>query len=146
MIDFHSQYATDPKSELEGREFDWGGGIKLLIARAHNAKYTRLLASQYEAHKHTLDQKETPEQLATAEDRSNKIMAYVMARSILLGWTGAVFFKGQALEYSVANAEMLLQMKDFQAEVSKKAADFRNFRFETEEADAKNSPTTSSGT
>jgi hypothetical protein len=146
MLDFHAQYATDPKAELEGKEFDWGGGVKLLIARAHNPKYTRLLASQYEAHKHTLDKKDTPEDLAAAEDRSNKIMAYVMARSILLGWSGAVKFKGEDFPYSVANAETLLQMKDFQSEVAKKAADFRNFRFETEEVDAKNSQATSSGT
>lgn len=145
-MDFHATYATDPKAELEGREVDWGGGIKLLIARAHNPKYTRMLAQQYEAHKHTLDQKETDEQLATAEARSNKIMAYVMARSILLGWTGPVKFKGQDLPYSVANAEMLLEIKDFQAEVAKKAADFRNFRVKVEEGDEKNSPTTTAGT
>lgn len=144
-MDFFTSYATDPKAELEGKEFDWGGGVTLLIARAHNPKYTRILAKLYEAHKHTLDQKDTPEQLATAEDRSNKIMAETMSKSILLGWTGPVTYKGQPLPYSVANAEMLLQLKDFQNEVAKKAADFRNFRFETEEADAKNSPTTSAG-
>jgi hypothetical protein len=145
MLDIWSQYATDPKAELEGREVDWGGGVKLIIARAHNPKYTRMLAQQYEAHKHTLDQKETDEQLATAEDRSNKIMAHVMSRSILLGWTGPLGFQGKELPYSVANAEMLLQIKDFQAEVAKKAADFRNFRVKAEEVDEKNSPTTSAG-
>lgn len=145
-MDFFANYATDPKAELEGKEFDWGGGVSLLIARAHNPKYTRILAKLYETHKHTLDQKDTPEQLATAEDRSNKIMAETMSKSILLGWTGPVTYKGQPLPYSVANAEMLLQLKDFQNEVAKKAADFRNFRFETEEADAKKSPTTSAGT
>ena len=139
MIDIFAQYATDPKAELEGREVPWGGGVTLLIARAHNPKYTRILSQLYEAHKHTLDQKETPEQLATAEARSNKIMAETMAKSILLGWTGPLAFKGKLLEYSIANAQMLLEIKDFQAEVAKKAGDFRNFRFEAEEADEKNS-------
>jgi hypothetical protein len=145
-MDFFAAYATDPKAELEGREVPWGGGITLLIARAHNPKFTRMLAQQIEAHKHTLDQKETDEQLATAEDRSNKIMAYVMARSILLGWTGPVEYQGQPLPYSVANAEKLLLIKDFQAEITKKSGDFRNFRVKVEEADEKNSPTTSAGT
>jgi hypothetical protein len=145
-MDFFYAYSTDPKAEQEGREFDWGGGIKLKIARAHNATYSRLLASQYEANKHILDQKETAEDQAAAEACSNKIMAYVMARSILLGWTGPVVFKGQPLPYSVANAEMLLSIKDFQSEVAKKAGDFRNYRVEQEVADEKNSPATSDGT
>jgi hypothetical protein len=145
-MDIFAQYATDPKAELEGREVSWGGGITFLIARAHNPKYTRMLAQQFEAHKHTLEQKDSDEQLATAEDRSNKIMAYVMARSILLGWTGPVEYQGQPLPYSVANAEKLLLIKDFQVEVTKKANDFRNFRVKAEEADEKNSPTTSAGT
>lgn len=145
-MDFFSAYAVDPKAEQEGRDFDWGGGVKLKIARAHNPAYSRLLASQYETYKHVLDQKDTVEDQAAAEACSNKIMAYVMARSLLLGWTGPVTYKGQPLPYSVANAEMLLAMKDFQNEVAKKAADFRNFRFEVEAADEKNSPSTSGGT
>lgn len=146
MTDFFAQYATSPKLELEGKEFDWGGGVTLTIARSQNPKYTRLLAKLYEVHKHTLDKKDTPEELAAAEDRSNKIMADVMSKSILLGWTGPVSYKGQPLPYSVANAEMLLQLKDFQSEVARKANDFRNFRYDTEEADAKNSQTASDGT
>lgn len=145
MLDIFSMYAVDPKLELEGKEFDWGGGVTLLIARSHNPKYTRMLANLYEVHKHTLDQKDTPEQLATAEDRSNKIMAEVMACSILLGWTGPMGYKGELLEYSVANAQKLLLHKDFQREVAKRSDDFRNFRFKTEEADVKNLSTTSDG-
>jgi hypothetical protein len=145
-MDFHALYATDPKAEQEGREFDWGGGVKLKIARAHNPTYSRLLASQYETYKHVLEQKATEEDQAAAEACSNKIMAYVMARSLLLGWTGPVTYKGQPLPYSVANAEMLLSLKDFQNEVNRKANDFRNYRYETEAADEKNSPATSDGT
>jgi hypothetical protein len=137
-MDFWSEYATDTKAENEGKEFDWGGGVKLVIARAHNPTYTRLLASLYEKNKEALDKKSTPEDLAAAEVLSNKIMAEVMAKSILLGWSGPVTFKGEPLPYSSANAQKLLELKDFQNEVAKRAADFRNFRFETEEADAKN--------
>lgn len=145
-MDFFSAYATDSKAEQEGREFDWGGGVKLKIARAHNPQYSRLLASQYETYKHILDQKDTAEDQAAAEACSSRIMAYVMARSVLLGWTGPVTYKGQPLPYSVANAEMLLSLKDFQSEVNRKANDFRNYRFEQEAADEKNSPATSGGT
>jgi hypothetical protein len=145
-MDFYREYATDPKAEIEGRDIPWGGGITLTIARTHNPKYTSLLASLYEKHKEALDRRSTDEERAAAETLSNKIMAEVMAKSVLVGWSGPVAYKGENLEYSAANAQKLLELKDFQAEVAKRASDFRNFRFEIEEADAKNSPTTSAGT
>lgn len=144
-MDIFAQYATNPALEQDGKEFDFGGGIKLKIARAHNPKYTRILNKLYEAHKHTLDLKDTPEQIAAAAECSHKIMAEVMSKSILLGWTGPVEYKGQPLPYSVENAKKLLLLKDFQEEVARRAANFHNFRFEVEEADAKNSATSSSG-
>jgi hypothetical protein len=146
MLDIFSQYATDPKSEQKGKPFDFGGGVTLIIARAHNAKYSRMLSNLYDAHKHTLDQKDTEEQLAEAKRRSNLIMAEVMAHSVLLGWTGPLAYKGEVLPYSVANAKMILEHEEFQREVAVRAGDFKNFRFEVEEKDVKNSVTTSSGT
>lgn len=144
-MDIFLAYATDPKAELEGKEFDWGGGLILILARAQNAKYNRMVTKQYEAHKHTLDLKDTPEQIAAAEECTRKIMAYVMAHSVLLGWKGSMMYKGEPLPYSIENAQMLLGIKDFQEEVARKSGDFRNFRYEQEEADAKNSSTTSGG-
>lgn len=144
-MDIFHQYATDSALEMEGKEFDFGGGVTMKVARSYNAKYTRMLSQLYEAHKHTLDQKDTPEQIAAGEERSLKIMAEVMAHSVLLGWTGPVMYKGEPLPYSVANAEKLLLLKEFQKEVGRKADDFKNYRFQTEAADVKNSSTTSSG-
>lgn len=155
-MDIYSRYATDITAEEEGRWFDFGAGIEFLIARQGNTRYNRILAQQYEAHKHTLDLETTgtPEQQKAAKDRSHRIMAEVMAKSILLGWRvkeGApegtqLTYKGQAAEYSVANAEKLLLIKDFQADVDRKARDFNNFRVKLEEADAKNLLPTSTGT
>lgn len=145
-MDFWSEYATDPQAETEGKSIPWGGGVILTIARANNPAYTRLLASLYEQNKEALDKKTTAEDMAAAEALSNKIMAEVMAKTVLLGWTGPVTYKKQPLEYSTANAQKLLELKDFQAEISRKAADFRNFRYAVEAADAKNSPTASAGT
>lgn len=145
-MDIFLKYATDPKAEQEGKEFDFGGGLFMLIARSGNDKYTRMLNKQYEAHKHTLDLKDTDEQIAASKELSHKIMADVMAHSVLLGWRGPASFKGEDLPYSIANAKKLLLLKDFQTEVARRSDDFKNYRFETEEADAKNSSTTSSGT
>jgi hypothetical protein len=137
-MDFWQSYATDPKAEQEGKEFPWGGGVTLTLARANNPKYTSLLASLYEKNKDALDKRDTDEDRAAAEELSTQIMAEVLAKTVLLGWIGPVTFKGEKLEYSAANAQKLLMLKEFQNEVARKAADFRNFRFETEEADAKN--------
>jgi len=145
MFDLFKQYATDPKAEQEGKEFDFGGGVKMLIARSGNDKYTRMLNKAYEAHKHTLDLKDTPEQIAAGKELSHKIMADVMAHSILLGWSGPAAYAGAELPHSIENAQKLLLLKDFQVEVAKRSDDFRNFRYEVEEADAKNSLTSSSG-
>lgn len=138
MYDIFTQFAVNPKLEQEGKEFDFGGGVKMLIARSSNPTYQKMLNKLYETHKHTLELKDTAEQLAAAKDRSNQIMAEVMAHTVLLGWTGPVAFKGEKLEYSVANAKKLLLVEEFQKEVARRADDFRNFRFEVEEADAKN--------
>lgn len=145
-MDFFATYSTDNKLEQEGKWFDWGGGIELLIARGNNAKFTRMINKQYEAHKHTLDLKDTPDQIAAAEDRSHKIMAYVMARSVLLGWKGNVTYGGELLTYTTESAEKLLLLKEFQKEVARKADDYRNFRIKTEEEDLGNSSPTSAGT
>jgi hypothetical protein len=138
MYDIFTMFSVDPKLEQEGKEFDFGGGVKMLIARSNNPTYQKMLNKLYEAHKHTLELKDTAEQLAAAKDRSNQIMAEVMAHTVLLGWTGPVAFKGEKLEYSVANAKRLLLVEEFQKEVARRSDDFKNFRFEVEEADAKN--------
>jgi hypothetical protein len=145
-MDIFAQYATDPKLEQEGKPFPWGGGLTLILARAGNIKYNRLITSLYEAHKHTLDLKDTPEQIEAGINRTRLIMAEVLAKSVLLGWEGEMTVKGEPLPYSVANAQKLLEIKDFQDAVASKAGDFKNYRFAVEEADAKNSSTTSSGT
>lgn len=145
-MDLYRAYATDPKLEQEGKEFDFGGGLFLTLARSGNDTYARMLNKQYEAHKHTLDLKDTPEQIKAGKDLSHKIMAKVMAGSVLLGWRGPAEYNGEVLPYSQTNAEKFLLIKDFQAEVARRSDDFKNYRFEVEEADAKNSLSTSSGT
>jgi hypothetical protein len=145
-LDIFKAFATDPKLEQEGKDFDFGGGVTLKIARSYNPTFVRMLNKQFEAHKHTLELKSTPQEVAAAEECSNKIMAYVMSRSVLLGWSGPVEYDGVAVSYSPEAAEKMLMLKDFQKEISKRADEFKNFRIFSEDADVKNSSTTSSGT
>jgi len=144
-MDIFKAYATSPALEREGKDCDFGD-VTFKIARSGGHQYNEMLTKRFEAFKHMLDLKDTQEQRDAAEERSLKIMAEVMAHTVLLGWTGNVAFKGETLAYSKENAQMLLEVKEFQNEIAKKAHDYRIYRFATEEADAKNSPTTSSGT
>ncbi len=144
-MDIFNLYATNEIQEQEGKEFDFGGGVTMKIGRSQNPRYQRMMTQLFEAHKHTLELKSTEEEVKAAEDRSRKIMAEVMSKSVLLGWSGPVTYKGDDIAYSVDNAYKLLLIKDFQAQVAKRADDFKNFRQVTEDADVKNSVPTSGG-
>lgn len=144
-MDLYRHYAVDNKLEIEGKEFDFGGGVKMLIAKSYNPSYRRMLTKLFEAHKHTIELQDTPEQVNESRDRQHKIMAEVMAHTILLGWSGPVEYDGTPLPYSTSNAQKLLMLEEFQKEVAKRADDFKNYRVQVEEADAKNSSPTSNG-
>lgn len=144
MFDIFAAYAVDPKAEQEGRWFPLGTG-RVLVARAGNPAYNRMINARYEQFKHELDKKDTPEQVEAAKRRSNLIMAEVMATTVLLGFED-FGYKGQPVAYSRDLAQTMLQHEEFQKAIAALAADYRNYRFETEEADAKNSVTTSAGT
>lgn len=145
MLDIFAEYAVDPKAEQDGRWFPFGAGSRVLVARANNPAYVRMLTARYEQFQHELSKKDTAEDLAAARERSNKIMAEVMAHTVLLGFEGFGYQK-QPIEYSVTNAQTLLQHEEFQKAINALANDFRNYRFKLEEDDAKNSETTSAGT
>lgn len=130
-MDVFAAYATDEKKELEGVWSDIGDGAQLLVARAGNRKYARLLGSQIEKHQRALDTKND-----AADELSDKILAEVMAQTVLLGWKN-IKFKGSELSYSVDNAKMLLAVKDFRSLVSRLSNDFDSYRVAQEEAQVK---------
>lgn len=146
-MDIFSLFATDAKSEEKGRAFtkEFGGKSTFIIARSGNRSYTRDIQAQFEAHRHTLELKDTPEQQQESDDLSFKIMGEVMARTILLGWSGEVSYKGVPVEYSYENAVMLLKHKEFRAKINQLADDYRKFLVEAQEKDEKNSVTSSAG-
>lgn len=146
-MDIFTTYQTDLVAEEEGREFDkeFGHDVSFKIGRAGSRTYQRMLQTQFDAHKHTLEDKSSEEAITAGEARAEKITVYVMARTILLGWSGNVKYKGEPLPYSIENAEMLLNIKDFRSKVNVLSADFKNFRLVAEETDAKKSASTSNG-
>lgn len=130
-MDIFASFGTDSKLEEEGTWVSLGGNAKILVGRAGNKKYGRLLSTLVEKNQTLLDTK-TDE----ADEVSDAIMIDVMANSILLGWEG-LSFKGEVLPYSVDNAKTLLAVKDFRVLVAGHAKNVSNFRAAAESATSK---------
>lgn len=127
-LDIFAQFATDETLEENGTWFPIGGGARVLVARSGNRKYAKLLTKEVERNKKALDLNDD-----AADKLSEEIMIGVIAETILLGWED-VSFKGEVLEYNVANAKKLLAVKDFRKAVAQFADDVSAFKFkETEE-------------
>lgn len=164
-MNIFDHYATDLNAEEKGRYFE-NGDVEFLIARSGNHTYNDMISTQFTAHKHILDQKDTPEARAAANACADKINVMVMSRSILLGWRGLpkknadgtvieVDGKpvmgalrdrtGAEMPYDVFTAGKILALKDFRAWVSGKADNFRNYLEEVKKEDEKNFAPSSSG-
>lgn len=115
MLDVFEVYATDEKLENEGTWRTIGGGAKLLIARAGNRAYSKMLTRLVNENQRDLDLNDED-----AAALSDSIMRQVLAKTVLLGWEN-VGNKGAPMTYSVENADTLLAVKDFRALVSRLA-------------------------
>mgnify|MGYP000942096634 FL=1 len=127
-LDIFAQFATDETLEENGTWFQIGGGARVLVARSGNRKYGKMLTKEVERNKKALDLNDD-----AADKLSEEIMISVLAETILLGWED-ISFKGEVLEYNVANAKKLLAVKDFRKAIAQFADDVSAFKFkETEE-------------
>ena len=127
-LDIFAQFATDETLEENGTWFQIGGGARVLVARSGNRKYGKMLTKEVERNKKALDLNDD-----AADKLSEEIMISVLAETILLGWED-ISFKGEVLEYNVANAKKLLAVKDFRKAIAHFADDVSAFKFkETEE-------------
>lgn len=131
-LDIFKEFATDTVKEEDGVWVGIGGGAELLLARAGNKAYGKMLAKEYEKHKHELELKNE-----VSDKLSEEIMIDVLAKTVLLGWKG-IEFKGKPLEYSVANGKQLLALKDFRKLVGNYADDSARYRVQQEEEVVKN--------
>lgn len=131
MLDVFATYATDENAELNGV---WQPHLdsSLLIARAGNTRYLRVMSEKFEANQQLLDSKDEK-----AEALSNQLMAEIYAETILLGWKD-LGYQGKELAYSRENAVMILKHKDFRRVVANLADKIDAYRAKTEEAQVKN--------
>ena len=127
-LDIFAKYATDESLEANGTWREIGGGAELLVARAGNKAYSKLLTKLVENSRKVLDLNDD-----VADAKSDEIMVAVMANTVLLDWKG-ISFKGEDLPYSVENAKKLLAIKDFRKVVSGFSEDLSAFRAKEEAA------------
>lgn len=127
MLDIFAQYATDESLENNGTWFDIGAEGRVLVARAGNRKYSKMLSKEVERNRKVLDLNDD-----ASDAKSDEIMIDVMAETILLGWEKLSFQKVEC-PYSIANAKKLLGLKDFRKLVAEKAGDTDAFRIKLEE-------------
>lgn len=126
-MDIFNSFATDEKKEVEGAWFDVpGGNASILVARSSNPKFSKAVVKAYE--KYAKSPKNNPD----VEKRQEADYIKVLAEHLLLGWK-EIEYKGVPLEYSRANAEVLLAIKDFRQFVQQCSDDFDAFRLQQEE-------------
>lgn len=127
-FDIFSAYATDENLENNGTKFPLGKGSSLLVARAGNRAYSKAITKAVESRRVELDAGDD-----TAAAVSDQIMIDVMAETILLGFTN-LSFKGEPIEYTLANAKKLLAVKDFRKMVAGLADNMDAYKFKAEKA------------
>ncbi len=134
MLDVFEKFATDETKEECGVEVSLGEGVSLTIARANNSAFLRMI--QEEADK--VAEKSATLNEDEAEELDKQAMLNVLAKTVLLGWTG-LSYKGKPIKYNTANAVKLLKHKDFRRLVMEHANNFEHYRADLEDKDEKNS-------
>lgn len=131
-MDIFASFATNEDLEKNGARVDLGQGASIRVARSNSRAYSKLLAKLVEQNKAVLDKGDD-----TADAKSDEIMVEVMAQTLLKGWDG-LKYKGKTLPYSLENARLVLNHKDFRRVVAQHSDNFENFRAQAEAEAEKN--------
>jgi len=125
-MDIFATYATDEKAEVEGVEFDLSSTAKVRVARAGNDKYLAELRKVLDQNQMALDSNDE-----AANTLAQKLTIDVMAKTILLGWSG-LQFKGKPVDYSPEMARTMLGVKDFRKKIITLSESVEAFRVKAE--------------
>jgi len=125
MLDIDKVFGFDKKMAEDGVKMilDVKGEQFFLVRRIPNPDYERQLGQEYRRWEKVLKMK-TPE----AEELSQKLMAEVLARTVLIGWSG-ISNKGKKLEFNVENAtKLMLEYPALRSAVVEFAQEPSNYR------------------
>ena len=132
-MDFYNEYAISEARSLDGVWVPFQDGIEFLIARATNERAMGAMRRELKRHERVLKAEDD-----NAFNRMKEINIRVLAKHVLLDWKGSVKIQGEAIEYSVENAQRLLAFEGFRKWVEDRAADEDNFKAVQDEEDEKN--------
>ena len=131
-----SAIRADVTKETEGIWFEYEVGIRLLIARAGNPRFSKVLSKLSQPHLKNIRSKSFD-----SSDILEEITKRAVAEAILLGWENIEDDKGKTVKYSAEQAyEFFIDpsLHDFYQFVTICSADREEFRLELEVDAAKN--------
>lgn len=126
MLDIDKVFGFDEKMAQDGVKMilDAKGEQYFIVRRIPNPEYERLLSKEFRRHKKILDL-ETED----SEKLSQRLMAEVLAKTVLVGWEG-IALKGKKLaSYNVDVAKnLLIDYPSLRSSILEFAQDTKNFR------------------
>lgn len=125
-MDIFDTYATDENLENTGTWVNLSDTAAVKVARSGTPAYHRRLSALADERRAELDLGGS-----VAERVSTEILIQVMAETILLDFKG-LSYKKQPMEYSVDNAKVLLQHRDFRMRIAGIADDRENYKLREE--------------
>lgn len=126
-MDIFSSFATDETLENEGKWFPMSKTAKVKVARVGNDRYKALLQEKLkEAQLGDMPEKE-------ANEVAEGILIEVMARTILVGWSGLTY-QGKEAPYSHEMALTFLNVKDFRKKIGELSNNLESYRVKEEVA------------
>ncbi|MDH3375354.1 MAG: hypothetical protein OEQ39_00085 [Gammaproteobacteria bacterium] len=118
--------AIDLEKSESGVWIEYDSGISFLIARADTSPYRSAVRKMHKRYKRQIEQE------TLSDEKSDRLMAELMAEHILLGWSGMMNGK-EEFKYSRDNAVAFLSDERY-AEVRQwimaQSQDLENFRAE----------------
>ena len=130
------EFATNPDAEGDGVWVDAGGGLRLRLCRAKNARFKELAMKVMKPHMRMLQAGKLS--VKEIEDLDKR----VVAKTIIRGWQNMQDEDGNDIPYSQTKAlELLREHPEFYEYVQDLASDAATFHVEVEEATAENSET-----
>ena len=141
MVDLVKRFGVSLAAERDGVWHDLGSGLRVKLARWGNPRFVRRFEELVAPHRSEIEAGSLDPEVDAA------VMAKVMAETIVCDWEG-VELDGKPVKWSESTAEEILKredLRDFRADLQKRAQRVEKYRITSIKADGKNSGPASAG-
>lgn len=137
---------TDNTAEEKGvwKDYTDNGKVvaRVLVARANNQEYARLMTSLYDKNRQVIEaglDTTDKDKTARADEISKTIDKKCFTRHVIKGWKGFVGPDGKEFKFTIANAELVYdRLSEFVRQVKIISAGADNYRLENLKKDSEN--------